>query len=180
MFNIRFQSSTHRKQTRRRCCLAKDKLQIPTVTLLQKKRREKCTFVVAPLRSRAYSTGCTFRYYATRSRKTIILRLSGVRNVIPEFESISMREWHCRIGYNDTFTYARRTTVASWRHVVERHANGTRCDGESCGWNRRTERSLTFGTIDVEESTWLSSQPEMSYSRVLTRTPRVGYVSGFI
>jgi len=40
------------------------------------------------------------------------------------------------------------------RHVTEKHANGTRCDDVSCGWNRRMGRSLPFSTINyvVEES----------------------------
>ena len=65
-----------------------------------------------------------------------------------------MKERHCRMQYNDTFTYAAMYSMAL-RHVAERHANGTRCDDVNCGWNRRTGRSLSPSvpsTTVLEES----------------------------
>jgi len=106
MFDIRFQSSTHRKQTRRWCCLAKDKLQISIQRFFVVREKRSCRVVT---KSRVFN-----RVYFSVLRDSIKENNNSStvwgRNVIPEFESVSMKERHCRMQYNDTFTYAQCTT----------------------------------------------------------------------
>lgn len=76
-------------------------------------------------------------YYVACPRKTIILR-----DVIPERESIPPERKQTLSGGTQRCCYLFATHSVASRHVAERHANSTFCNGKNCEWNEGTKTKL--------------------------------------